>query len=181
MHNVPVSVTPRTPPTHTDRKGLFGVVVVSYAYLLTMAGTTIPTPLYPIYRTDFHFSVFIVTVVFATYVVGVLLALFTVGRWSDVFGRIPMQVGALLSAIASTALFLVADDLTVLLVARFFAGLASGVFVATATVHIVELAPRSWADGKASFLATAINVFGLGLGPLFSRGSACSVRWRRAC
>lgn len=148
-------------------RGAFAVVVVAYAYLITMMGTTIPTPLYPIYREEFGFSIFIVTVIFAVYVVGVLLALFSIGRWSDVFGRIPMQVGALVSAVISTALFLVAEDLGVLLVARFFAGLSAGVFVATATVHIVELAPPTWAPGRASFLATAVNVFGLGVGPLF--------------
>ncbi|GAA4748958.1 MFS transporter [Gordonia alkaliphila] len=152
---------------HRSRRSVGAVITVAGAYLLIMAGTTLPTPLYPIYREEFGFSVFIVTVIFATYVLGVLVALFGVGRWSDVFGRKPMLVAALGSALISTVLFLVADDLAVLLIARFFAGLSSGIFVGTATVHMVELAPEKWKPSSASFLATAVNVFGLGVGPLF--------------
>lgn len=164
MHNVSTAVATAH---HRSRRGVLQVVVIACAYLLIMAGTTLPTPLYPIYREEFGFSVFVVTVIFATYVLGVLAALFGVGRWSDVFGRMPMLAAALISAIGSTVLFLVASDLAVLLIARFFAGLSSGIFVGTATVYIVELAPKKWDPARASFLATAVNVFGLGVGPLF--------------
>ena len=63
---------------------MFGV---AYAFATTMLGTTLPTPLYPIYQQHIGFSSLIVTVVFATYAVGVLAALLVVGPLSDIYGR----------------------------------------------------------------------------------------------
>ena len=51
---------------------------MAYAYVVTMAGTTLPTPLYPIYEQRFGFSGLTVTIVFATYAIGVIAALLPV-------------------------------------------------------------------------------------------------------
>ncbi|MGH3764566.1 MAG: hypothetical protein ACRDTX_05370 [Pseudonocardiaceae bacterium] len=45
--------------------------LVAYAFAVTMLGTTLPTPLYPIYQQRIGFSGFVVTVIYAVYAVGV--------------------------------------------------------------------------------------------------------------
>ena len=61
--------------------------IVAFAFVVAMAGTTLPTPLYPIYEEQFGFSGVTVTVIFATYAVGVIAALVLFGNLSDRIGR----------------------------------------------------------------------------------------------
>ena len=60
---------------------------IGYAFVVTMVGTTLPTPLYPIYEQRFGFGELMVTVIFATYAVGVIAGLVITGRLSDEIGR----------------------------------------------------------------------------------------------
>ena len=53
-----------------------------------------PTPLYQEYQSHFGLTPFMVTVIFATYVLCLLLALLTVGSLSDYIGRRPAILGA---------------------------------------------------------------------------------------
>jgi hypothetical protein len=52
-----------------------GFWVVAVAFLTVMALETVPSPLYALYRARDHFSLFIVTVAFAVYAIGVIVAL----------------------------------------------------------------------------------------------------------
>ena len=54
--------------------------LVAYAFAVTMLGTTLPTPLYPIYQARMGFSELTVTVIFAVYAAGVIAALVLVGN-----------------------------------------------------------------------------------------------------
>lgn len=138
---------------------------LTFAFTVAMLGTTMPTPLYTIYQERFGFSLSMSTVIFAVYAVGVLAALLGVGGWSDTIGRRPMLVAGLAFGIASDLVFLVAGDTAVLLLGRLLSGLSAGIVVGTATAAVVEAAPPAW-HGRASSVATAANIGGLGLGPL---------------
>ncbi|QFU03348.1 Multidrug transporter MdfA [Halomonas sp. THAF5a] len=138
---------------------------VALAFLITMLGTTLPTPLYPVYQARFDFSPLTITVIFAVYALGVMGALVVTGRWSDQLGRRPMLLAGLAAAVISDVIFLLSDGLASLLVARFVSGVSAGIFTATATVAVMELAPKAWSR-RAAFLATAVNMGGLGLGPV---------------
>lgn len=138
---------------------------VAFAFLVTMLGTTLPTPLYPVYQQRFGFSQLIVTVIFAAYAVGVIAALLTTGRWSDQLGRRPLLFGGLMAAALSDAVFLASDSLAPLLLARVLSGVSAGIFTGTATVAVIELAPPAWRR-TATLVATATNMAGLGLGPV---------------
>jgi MFS family permease len=149
-----------------------GSLLAAYAFAVAMAGTTLPTPLYPLYRDEFHFSQFLVTVIFATYAVGVIAALLVFGSISDVVGRRrALLPGLVLSALSAVA-FLLAPSLTsggigLLLVGRFVSGLSAGIFTGTATVAVVELAaPEN--RTRATLWATIANLGGLGCGPLLA-------------
>jgi predicted MFS family arabinose efflux permease len=151
--------------TSTGRR--FGPLLAAYAFAVTMAGTTLPTPLYPIYRAEFDFSQFVVTVIFATYALGVIVALLLFGNASDSIGRRRAMLPGLLLSALSAATFLFAHGLGLLLVGRVLSGLSAGIFTGTATVAVVELAgPEN--RSRATLLATVANMGGLGCGPLLA-------------
>jgi MFS family permease len=140
---------------------------VAYAFLVAMVGTTLPTPLYPIYQERFGFGELMITVIFATYAVGVIVGLVLTGRLSDEIGRRKVLLFGLACAIGSTALFVVTQGLAPILVARMLSGFTAGAFAGTATAMLLDLAP----DGRKEFaagVAVAVNLGGLGCGTLFS-------------
>ncbi len=141
--------------------------LVAFAFAVTMLGTTLPTPLYPLYEQRIGFSSFMVTVVFAVYAVGVIAALLLFGRLSDDVGRRPVLLAGLGLSAASAAVFLLAGGLPVLFAGRILSGLSAGVFTGTATATLVDLAP-SGRRGRATLIATAANMGGLGCGPLLA-------------
>ena len=105
--------------------------------------------------------------IFAVYALGVMGALVATGRWSDQLGRRPMLGAGLAAAVISDLVFLSSDGLSSLLVGRFISGVSAGIFTATATVAVMELAPSAW-PRRAAFVATAVNMGGLGLGPILA-------------
>ena len=81
-------------------------------------------------------------------------------------------------ALASAVVFLVADDVPLLLVGRLLSGLSAGIFTGTATAAVVEAAPPAQRD-RAAVAATIANVGGLGAGPAVGRGAGRSTRRTR--
>jgi MFS family permease len=142
-------------------------VVVALAFLVTMLGATLPTPLYPIYEQELGFGGVMVTLVFAAYAVGVTLALVLFGRLSDQVGRRAVLLPGLALAAVSSAVFLIPDSVSALFVGRVLSGLSAGVFTATATATLVDLAPQG-KQARYSLLAAAVNMLGLGLGPVIA-------------
>ncbi|MCV7301532.1 MFS transporter [Mycobacterium barrassiae] len=132
-----------------------------------MVGTTLPTPMYALYGDNLQFAVLTTTVIYAAYAGGVLFALLVFGRWSDAIGRRPMLLAGVAAALASAAVFLVADSVGALLVGRVLSGLSAGIFTGTATAAVIEAAPPSWRS-KAAAVATVANIGGLGIGPLLA-------------
>jgi MFS family permease len=132
-----------------------------------MVGTTLPTPMYALYADRMHFAVLTTTVIFASYAAGVLTALLVFGRWSDAVGRRPVLLAGAVFALASAAVFLLADDVPLLLIGRLLSGFSAGIFTGTATAAVVEAAPPERRD-RAAVMATIANVGGLGLGPLLA-------------
>ena len=106
----------------------YSFALLAYAFAAIMVGTTLPTPMYALYAEHMHFAVLTTTVIFATYAAGVLAALLVFGRWSDVVGRRPVLLGGAAFALASAAVFLVADDVPLLLVGRLLSGFSAGIF-----------------------------------------------------
>jgi MFS family permease len=132
-----------------------------------MMGTTLPTPLYPIYQQEIGFSSLVVTVIYASYAIGVIAALLLFGQLSDEIGRRWVLLPGLLLSAASALAFLFAGSLVPLFVGRVLSGLSAGIFTGTATATLVDLAPP---DGqrRATLIATGVNIGGLGLGPLLA-------------
>ncbi|MCV7268375.1 MFS transporter [Mycobacterium doricum] len=145
----------------------YAFALLAYAFAVTMLGTTVPTPLYALYADRMDFAVFTTTVIYAAYAGGVLVALLAFGRWSDAVGRRPMLLAGVGFAITSAVVFLVADSVPVLLVARVLSGVSAGIFTGTGTAAVIEAAPERW-HSRAAAVATVANIGGLGLGPLLA-------------
>jgi MFS family permease len=134
-----------------------------------MAFSAVPTPLYPLYMRRDGFDTFTVTVVFAVYAVGVVISLVLAGHVSDWLGRKRVLIPALALQLAAAVLFISAQALPALLVARLLTGLGVGMISATATAHLHELhaAHRPGASAQRfELVSTAVNIGGLGVGPL---------------
>ncbi len=153
----------RLPPFRLT--GAAATSAAAYAYLVTMVGTTLPTPLYPIYEQRLGFSGLIVTVIFAIYALGVLVALLLLGHASDEVGRRPVLLAGLAFAAASSVVFIVADALGPLLIGRLLSGLSAGIVTGTATAALVDLAPS---PGRGTLIGTIVQQGGLGSGPLLA-------------
>ncbi|WP_205697955.1 MFS transporter [Conexibacter sp. SYSU D00693] len=148
-----------------------GFWAVAFAFLVVMAYSAVPTPLYAIYAARDGFGSLTVTIVFAAYAAGVLASLFLVGHLSDVHGRRRLLAPALLVSAASAVVFLVWRDVPGLLVARAVSGLGVGAVTATATAWLAELHRAARPDApprRAEVVAIAANLGGIGLGPLVS-------------
>jgi hypothetical protein len=85
-----------------------------------------PTPLYQEYQNHFGLTPFRLTMIFATYVLCLLLALMTVGSLSDFLGRRPAILSALAMNVAAMIVFMTADSAAALIVARAVQGFATG-------------------------------------------------------
>ena len=90
------------------------------AYLLAamMMGITLPTPLYVIYQERWHFSSWLITLIFASYAAGVLISLLLAGRSSDQVGRRPILGVAIALSALSTVVFILAPSVGWLFVGR---------------------------------------------------------------
>ena len=141
--------------------------LMAAAFSVATLGTTLPTPLYVIYQEKLRFSTLMITVIFAVYATGVLAALLLFGRASDALGRRRMLLPGLACSALSAAAFLLAQDLPLLFVGRVLSGLSAGIFTGTATATLVEWPARGQAP-RATLVATAFNMGGLGLGPLIA-------------
>ncbi|EHN08730.1 Major facilitator superfamily [Patulibacter medicamentivorans] len=130
---------------------------------LALFASATPSPLYEVYREQWHFSPFVLTLVYAVYAFGVLTTLLLVGRISDEVGRRPVLLAAITTLLVATGLFAVADSLGVLFVARGLQGLATGAALGAASAALLDLHPQRDAHGAG--LANGVaSSGGLGLG-----------------
>jgi len=151
-------------------------LLIAFAFLIVMIGTTLPTPLYSIYERQLNFGATWVTLIFSTYAAGVIIALVIAGGWSDQLGRRPMMFGAIAMSAISAAIFLCWQSIPSLLFGRLFSGFSAGIMTGTGTVAVIELAPRAW-RGAATLMATGANMLGLGLGPLLAGITSQYLPW----
>lgn len=144
-----------------------GFWLVATTFLVAMAFSTVPTPLWPLYQAVDGFPTAMVTVAFSAYAVGVLVSLFLAGHVSDWVGRRRVLLPGVLLEILAAVLFLTDHGLPVLIVARVVCGLGIGLITATATAQLSDLAEHAGIR-RSAHVAIAANLGGLGFGPLVS-------------
>jgi MFS family permease len=137
------------------------------AFVICMAATTLPTPLYDLYATRFGFHTLTITVLFAVYAVGVVLTLVMFGQLSDAIGRRPVMLSAVAISVVSSLILAFAQGLGLLLLGRVVSGLAAGLMTGAGTAAVIDLFPPGRRDAGGT-LAVAANTGGLALGTLFA-------------
>jgi MFS family permease len=113
------------------------VAAVIAAMTFSASGAA-PTPLYHHYQESFGLTPFMVTIIFAAYVLSLLAALLTVGSLSDYIGRRPAILAALVLNIAAMVMFMAADSAFALIAARAVQGFATGLATATLGAAILD-------------------------------------------
>ncbi|WP_211267287.1 MFS transporter [Nonomuraea candida] len=135
--------------------------------VLFLAASSAPSPIYVIYQQQWRFTAWVLTVVFALYVVGLLASLLVVGALSDHLGRRPVLAAAIGLEAVALVLFLVAGDVLVLSAARVLQGVATGAATTALSATLVDLEPRQ-ARVRAGVVTSVAPLTGLALGAVGS-------------
>ncbi|MBV8528768.1 MAG: MFS transporter [Candidatus Dormibacteraeota bacterium] len=130
-------------------------------------GSVIATPLYALYQRKFGFSEITLTLIYAVYVAGNIVALVLFGQISDQLGRKRVALPALGIAAMSAALFILARSALWLFFGRVLIGLAVGVLSGTGTAWLAEQYGPSGRP-RSTLMATTSNLCGVALGPLLA-------------
>jgi MFS family permease len=141
----------------------FGAITA--IFVLFAAAASAPTPLYVVYQREWGFSTTTLTVIFAVYVFGLISSLLVLGGLSDHVGRRPVLAGAIAVEAVAFVLFIVAGDVTVLLLARVAQGIATGAAFSTLGATLVDLNPPH-SPGRAGLVNGVAPISGLALGAL---------------
>ncbi|MCZ2496215.1 MFS transporter [Xylophilus sp. Kf1] len=128
-----------------------------------MAASSVPSPLYALYREHWGFSAAALTGVFAVYAASLLVALLTLGSLSDHLGRRRVILGAVVGELLSLCLFLVADSVAMLVAARLVQGAATGVALSALGAAILDSDRH-----RAPLINSAAPMLGMAVGALGS-------------
>ncbi|MEZ2126227.1 MULTISPECIES: MFS transporter [unclassified Sinorhizobium] len=129
--------------------------------------STLITPLYLIYQQRFGFSQITLTLIYAAYAVGNVAALLYFGRISDRVGRRLIAMVAIATLIIAALVFLFANGITALYIARVLSGLGVGIASGTGNAWLAELIAKE-EKKRAAIIGTTANFLGLGLAALLS-------------
>lgn len=151
---------------HTTQSWAYALVLAAGGVALGVSG--VPAPLYGIYQNEWHFSQLTTTIVFAVYAVAALVSVLVSGRISDVVGRKPVLLGAFATMIAGLVVFMLADSVPMLLLARALHGIAVGATVVAGAAALLDLRPHRGArtgqlTGVAFNVGMAVAILGSAL------------------
>ncbi len=132
--------------------------------LIFTMGTSIVTPLLPLYQDRFDLSDGQVTLLFATYTATVVPTMLLSGNVADRLGRKATMIPAMVSISLASLVLAFADSVPLLFVGRVLQGLAIGGFLGVGTALIVDHA-RIASRAVASVVAGLVFRLGFGLGP----------------
>lgn len=168
MHKLNVSPTSKVRSSDSNSPSPRNWQMWAAAWMVTAVFilSNSPTPLYVHWQEQLSFSSGTLTVIFAVYIIGLLVTLLVAGQLSDRYGRRPVLIPGLLAAIVACVLFATASSIFALGIARFLTGIAVGVIVSAGMASVVDMGGAD--RRRASLVASAAMVFGAGLGPLLA-------------
>jgi hypothetical protein len=128
-----------------------------------LAGSSAPTPLYAVYQAAWGFSPVTVTIIFAIYSIAVLATLLVLGSLSDYTGRQPVLLAATLVQAVSMVVFVSAQGVGALVVARVLQGLATGAAAGAAGAGMIDVD-----RGRGTLANGFVPMLGTGIGSMVS-------------
>jgi predicted MFS family arabinose efflux permease len=149
MHSTTEAIAKPTPDTITraSRRSSAGPYLSPAASfnllasitLAFLAGSSAPTPLYPLYQSLWGLSPVMITVVFGVYALAVLAGLLFAGRLSDHVGRRPVLIAATLAQALTMVLFATAASAAGLVLARTLQGLITGAALSAVGAAMIDM------------------------------------------
>lgn len=143
----------------------FGGTGFAFAGVTLAAGA--PTPLLVLFEHQWGFHAGLLTIAFAIYAFGLLLALLVVGSLSDYIGRRPVLIGALSVQLVAMVMFFFASNIGWVVAARAVQGFATGAAFSAFTAALVELAPPRHRE-LGAVIGSVAPAGGLALGALLT-------------
>ncbi|MFC0338051.1 Predicted arabinose efflux permease, MFS family [Kushneria avicenniae] len=148
------------------------LVFYTLVLMAFLAASGVPTPLYPLYQESWHFSAFMLTLVFASYLFALLVTLLFTGALSDYLGRRPVILAGLVIELASMGCFLLATDLAWLFAARLLQGLATGIVTSALSAALMDSDHQ-----RGPIMASVAPMIGMGLGALGASVLVAGAPW----
>jgi hypothetical protein len=140
-----------------------GWIIIVCAILAVGSAVNLQMPLYPQYAAAAGFGHTGRALIFAIYILGLVPTLAFAGGASDVLGRRPVVLGALIAAGVPTLAMILFPHLQVLLGARLFHGMAVALGIGSATAWLTERFGDPTRAAWWSSFATAVAFGGGGL------------------
>lgn len=151
-----VVATPRR--EQTQQRWAYPLLITLLAASLGVSGA--PAPLYGLYQQRWDLAPITTTVIFAAYAVAALGAVLVAGQASDKYGRKPLLLAAAAVMVAGLVVFMTADGVVALVVARVLHGAAVGTAVVVGSAALLDLRPER---GARTGHLTGI-MFNIGIG-----------------
>src|SRR3954469_22792382 len=133
----------------------------------SFAASASPIPLYNIYRAEYGFTNFDISMAIVTYSVGTLAGLLVLGRLSNHLGRRLTAIASIGLLLLGCLLLLNLHGVGALLAGRLVMGIGTGLASSTLTSYIVDTAP-SKPEWLASVAASQGPMLGLTVGAIAS-------------
>ncbi len=143
-------------------------LLITASMMTGVLASSVPTPLYPLYQARLELASFTTTFIFFAYVAGVLSALFVGGRIADKLqDKRKLLIPALVLVTLGAVLMATAQDLSMLLLGRLFAGLGTGSLTGVANASLLDLELPQHKQRAALFGTAAFTLGGI-MGPILS-------------
>jgi multidrug resistance protein len=136
-----------------------------FSIFATVTGVGIVVPLLPVYAHDLGASGLYIGLIFGAFSLSRTFFLPFFGRLSDKKGRKPFIVPGLFAYALISVAFIYSQDVTTLIIIRFFHGVASAMLMPVIQAYVGDITP----NGREGFTMGLFNMslfLGLSLGPL---------------
>src|SRR3954453_9428165 len=154
------STVTRTTATTAARKPLVDAYPLLIGLLAVALGVSgAPAPLYGVYEREWHLAPITTTLVFAVYAFAALGSALVAGQIPDRWGRKPLLLASVVAMVAGLVVFMTAQDVAALFVARALHGAAVGATVVAASAALLDLRPH---DGARTGHLSGI-IFNIGM------------------
>ncbi|MDX2446614.1 MAG: MFS transporter [Desulfobacterales bacterium] len=148
-------------------KKIFGTLF--FSIFVTVTGVGIVVPLLPVYAHDLGAGGLAIGFIFGSFALSRTFFLPYFGRLSDRKGRKRLIVVGLFSYACLSLAFMLAQNVTSLVIIRFFQGIASSMMMPAIQAYVGDITPQ----GREGFTMGFFNMsifFGLSLGPVLGGG-----------
>jgi Major Facilitator Superfamily len=157
--------------TNDEARLRTGFWIVAYAFLIVMSFSTLPSPLYGLYRVRDHLSALMITVIYGIFAASTILTLLFVQRIAARIGRRGVMISVVVTMMVAAGVLAAWKALPGLLIGRLLTGASGGLASGAAITYLLELRLRADPNApisRARTIGTSINVGALGIGPLLA-------------